>query len=684
MSHLRTPGTSLLQQQVCRGLRSLFSWTCIWLAAAAVSAAAGLRIRHDPQQPKSDEAVTFAVTGEDVDTARPPLLEYQVVEPGHYVARSDATFEKNWIALSLTADPTRAKTLRAKVPESVQKHRRLIRYRLLDTKDRKPLLPASAHSVPNFAYYVYDGVPAWSGAIKPNGSGSERTPITFPAEVMRRVPSYQFIADRAAVEAVTWKPSNRMGWGNDRHEYRYTGTMVVDGIVYDHVRFRARGGIWRYAMGKNMWKFDFAKGHHLAARDDFARPYPAKWSKLNLGACFQQGSFGYRGEHGVVEAATYRMFNLAGVAAPRTHWVQLRMVTDPAEASTDQYRGDYWGLYLAVENVDEDFSSAHGLPDASVFKIEGMQPDGSHLSPKGATLNEASAFIRSLRSPGVVSPARIIDQPDYYSYRSIVESAHHYDLDAGKNYFFYRHPETRLWRTIPWDVDLTWGEHMYGWGNDPFLAAGALQSPTSLQGYRNRLRELRDLLVNADQANALLDELAGIIGAPPGEPSPTEADRRLWDHHPILSSRFVMPHQATPGAFYENSPSHDFAGMIQMLKSYLSERSRWIDRTLLAKQSIPAVPKIVAGSGARQFQADVPSGGSVQWHLGDVTSPATGTQGPREYEVVPVWVTNGSASIELPAGVLMPGHVYRLRARLMDAAGNAGHYSSPTPIGPSR
>jgi hypothetical protein len=52
-------------------------------------------------------------------------------------------------------------------------------------------------------------------------------------------------------------------------------------------------------MGKNMWKFNFLPGHRFAARDDYGRPYQAKWDKLNLGACIQQGDYGMRGDSGV-------------------------------------------------------------------------------------------------------------------------------------------------------------------------------------------------------------------------------------------------------------------------------------------------------------------------------------------------------------------------------------------------
>ena len=91
------------------------------------------------------------------------------------------------------------------------------------------------------------------------------------------------------------------------------------------IRYRARGGVWRYAMGKNMWKFDFNRGHYFQARDDYGKKYKTKWDKLNFSACIQQGDYLYRGEQGMFEAAGYKMFNLVGVEAPKTNWVQFKL-----------------------------------------------------------------------------------------------------------------------------------------------------------------------------------------------------------------------------------------------------------------------------------------------------------------------------------------------------------------------
>jgi hypothetical protein len=232
----------------------------------------------------------------------------------------------------------------------LQTHRRLIRYRIsaVDGQGHTATASDAKDSQPNFAYFVYDGVPGWSGAIDPESlNPKKRIAVKYGPEVMRRTQAYHLIAKNGDVEKATWLQRSQ---GKD---YRYTGTLVFDGKVYDHVRFRARGGVWRHAMGKNMWKIDFNSGHHLEARDDYGRRYRTKWGELNLRACIQQGDYGQRGEQGMFESVGFRLFNLAGVEAPYTHWIQLRIISDAAEAPADHITaifGDFiWRLKMKMD-----------------------------------------------------------------------------------------------------------------------------------------------------------------------------------------------------------------------------------------------------------------------------------------------------------------------------------------------
>src|SRR5262249_38696866 len=153
-----------------------------------------------------------------------------------------------------------------------------------------------------------------------------------------------------------------------------------------------------------------------------------------------------------------------------------------------------------------------------------------------------------------------LDVRRYYNYRAILECVHHYDVGSGKNYYYFNNLQTKRWSVVPWDVDLTWGDHMYGDGGEPFYRAGLLQRDPFKSEYQDRLVEIRDLLFNPEQTGALIDEFAATIWDPKGGPSIVEADRAKWDYHPIMSSQYVLREKTQPGLFYQASPTKDFGG----------------------------------------------------------------------------------------------------------------------------
>ena len=56
------------------------------------------------------------------------------------------------------------------------------------------------------------------------------------------------------------------------------------------------------------------------------------------------------------EYASYKFYRLCGVPACNTTLFHLRIVDDEIEANpNNQYDGDFWGLYLALEEPDGRF-----------------------------------------------------------------------------------------------------------------------------------------------------------------------------------------------------------------------------------------------------------------------------------------------------------------------------------------
>ncbi|MGE5293638.1 MAG: lamin tail domain-containing protein, partial [Solirubrobacterales bacterium] len=580
------------------------------------------QVSHSPRQPRSGEAVTVTVKVTDDDGVARVTLRYQTVTPGAYIARTDPQYLQSWVEVQMRDDglvgDARAgdDVYTARIPAGQQVHRNLVRYQIMatDSLGGSTTAPYSDDPQPNFAYFVYDGVPAWQGAVQPG-----TTPvIDFPAEVMQSVPVYHLISKKTDVENCTWL--SQYG-GSD---YLWYGTLVYDGEVYDHIRYRARGGVWRYAMAKNMWKVDFNRGHYFQARDDYGNPYDTKWDKLNFSACIQQGSFGQRGEQGMFEALSFRLFNLAGCPASKTNYVAFRVIDETYEDGTlnaahspittqgTQYDGDFWGLYMTIEQMDGQFLDEHDLSDGNLIKMD----DGNNqVNNQGPTqppgLSDLAQFVGHYGNEAWWRQNVNLDA--YYAYYAIYQAVHHGDI-TGKNWFLYHHPETNQWWQLPWDLDLTWTTY-YG-SDDPsdaFRRAGVFNySPLDIE-CKNRLREVVDLLFNTDQAYQLIDEYAAIINDPAGGLSIVDADRCMWDYHWVMGNAAYPKYinqaasfKAGQGRFYQEAENRgyerSFEGMVQVMKDYVVERASFLN-TKAADNAIPNTP-VIASTSPADFPAN--------------------------------------------------------------------------------
>ncbi|MDI6448632.1 lamin tail domain-containing protein [Anaerobaca lacustris] len=599
------------------------------------------QVKHTPQQPRSGQPVAISAKITDADGLATVQLMYQFVDPGDYISIGDVRYRNEWTFVDmrddgLEGDATAGDDIYTVVlPAELQMHRRLVRYKIVAITPTGSLrtAPYDDDPQPNFAYFVYNGVPAWRGAIRPGSSGTTGQVVAYSPQVLTSLPVYHVIADRQDVADALYMPGAKKGqYGGS--DYPWSATLVYDGRVYDHIRFRARGGVWRYAMGKNMWKFDFNRGHEFQAHDDYGRPYDTKWRKLNFSACIQQGDYQHRGEQGMFEAASFRLFNMMGVEAPKTSWLHFRVIDDADEFGATQYDGDFWGLYMTIEQVGGRFLDEHGLPDGNLYK---MESGTGELNNQGLTAvtdkSDLNAFMAGYRSrPPEPWWRQNVDVARYFSYRCVVEGVHHGDIAYGKNWFYYLNPETNLWSMVPWDVDLTWANNMFGSGEDEFKQYGRIFSNPNLNiEFQNRLREFFDLLYNADQAWQLLDEMADVIDPPTGGPTFVDADRAMWDYNPIMVSGNVNPSKSGQGRFYQRASTKDFRGMVQIMKDYIVSNNRGFN-TYVPDSAIPQTP-VVTATGPADFPANAltfrtsafadPQGAdtfaAMKWRIGEVT-----------------------------------------------------------------
>ena len=670
------------------------------------------QVDHSPNSPVSGQDVTVTMKVTDPEGVASVALEYQLVDPGDYIAINDPRYAANWTTLPMRDDGAGGDAVAGDdvysgvLPSSLQVHRRLVRYRVTATDGlgASVTAPYADDPQPNFAYFVYDATPDWTGAAQPGVT----PPVTYDSELLDSVATYHLITTRKAHEDSQFIPDSTRNNGYGGSDYLWHGALVYDGVVYDHIRFRARGGVWRYAMGKNMWKFDFNRGHGFEARDDYGNKYEIPWNKLNLSAIIQQGNFWHRGEQGLFEAVGFKLFNLAGVAASNTNYVHFRIIESADENGADQFSGDFQGLYLSIEQLDDQFLEQHGLPDGNLYKMEG----GTGVGGIGGESNnqgdypevDDSSDLISFKTTYQSGPQTAqwwrdnFNLESYYSYRSIVEGIHHYDIGAGKNYFYYHNPETGQWETLPWDIDLTWADNMFGDGNEPFRSRVLAIAEFALD-YRNRMREVRDLLYNPEQVGLLVDEIASFVYTP-GQPSFVDADRAMWDYNPILVSNYVDSSKAAHGRFYAGGggygPFGSFVGMMQALKDYSIERSDWIDDNILTDDNvIPNTPTITytgdAGfplNGLRFTSSPFSGRGNpfqaMEWRIGEVYHPGTanyveGT--PWKYEIDAAWesgeLSTFNSVLDVSGAGLQAGHTYRARVRMQDTSGRWSHWSDP-------
>jgi hypothetical protein len=676
------------------------------------------QVDHGPTQPVANQPVTITAKVTDPDGISAVNLQYQINAAGAYIPYQlvnnsnfsvslNPAYNAGWVTLPMYDDGTRGDATAgdgvysAQVPPSVHQNRTLVRYRVTATDSIGASITAPYADDPqrNFAYFVYNGVPGWSGSSRPGVNPTQN----FSAEDMNRLPVYFLLAAKQDVANAQKVPTNGVspqngGYGGE--EYPWGGTFVYNGKVYDNIRFRSRGGVWRYAMGKNMWKFDFNRNNEFEPHNDYGQKYPIKWSKLNFSSIIQQGDFGHRGEQGLFESVGFKLFNLAGVAAPQTHYTQFRVVDDASEAGATQYDGDLWGMYLAVEQPDGDFLDNHGMPDGNLYKMEGGTGELNNQGPTQPTdksdLNQFQSDINQFQSEQWWRDNLNLD--NVYSYQAIVQGVHHYDIADGKNYYWFHNPDTNRWETVAWDMDLTWADNMYrsglNGGDEPFKSRVIGQPVFNLE-YKNRLRELQDLLFNAEQVGYLIDQQVELVDPTGVANSPVDYDRAMWDYNPIMVSNSVNPSKSGHGRYYEAVPSRTFRGMAQKMKDYVVYRNTQVLNGQAADPNIPTRPTVTyLGTASKpvdgltfrssNFNSASSSFAAMEWRIAETYDPTNPTYSPtadRPYEITANWesgeLTSFNSDVTIPAAGLKTGHTYRVRVRMKDADGRWSHWSQP-------
>ena len=678
------------------------------------------QVNHSPMQPAGGvpELITAKVT--DSDGVAEVILSYQGVDPGSYIRKSDPAYQTNWTEMVMTDDGKGGDLLAqdgifsATLPAAVQVHRRVVRYRIAatDMGGRSVRVPYGDDPEPNFAYFVYDGVSGWSGAFKPGDAGPQGIVQNFPASLMSSLPVYHLIASQKDVV-------------NSQYESGFDtipmwGTLVYEGKVYDHITFNNRGEFSTYVSGKNKWRVHVNNTHELQAKDNYGRPYSQTWGDFNLNGGSCPWIAANRGMCGIEECISFRVYELLGVPASKTHYISFRVIDSAIEAAEPtatvqdgtfpgsgkgQYSGDLWGLYLVTESPDGSFLDERGLPDGSVYKIEGGGNGTGNKKNQGPTQPLTNGDWDAFASASAAVQKETwwrtnLDLPTYYSFRVASRVVGNVDMRNGWNHYFYHNPNGR-WMPIPWDLDMMFV------GRTHQSASGAITQDSSMNlavlaiEKRNRAREVIDLLLSdsspsGGQVGQLVDEYAQIVNPTGAAQTWANVDSAMWNFHPRTAGSpsahsdsnhkgnfYYSPHtfNAAGGAYKRWLRAINYVGFGEfedfekylldyMTDTYLGPKAWTIGNgdqlgygfEFVKNEAKEAVAADVPGrptityigspgfpANDLQFQSSEFVGkqsAAIQWRLGWISAPGLAgyVPGPRKYEVEPYWTSEEIAS----------------------------------------
>ncbi len=715
----------------------------------ATNAAPHIRqVDHSPNSPRSTNQVTVTCKVTDPNGVASVTLAYQVVAPGAFIPATlplttaqlnnlnnvpmtnalNPAFElpANWTTVAMHDDGVNGDALAGDGIYSVllppQAHRTLVRYRITctDLLGASRRAPFEDDPSLNFAYFVYDDVPSY---------------LNFSAASLQTLPIFSLITrDADLAQCTAWfNTADQLttqiinGVVNEaRFAFNWEGAMVYDGEVYDHIHYRLRGANGRYHNGKRSLRYKFNDGRALKAKDQYGKSFPTKWKELTTG----KGQSNRGGEQFALnEVVNMFLWNKVGVPAPRTLHFHFRVIRGASEAGANQYSGDFWGLNWAQEKYDANFLEAHGLPKGNLYKlVDNLSPSLDELRYQGAfaPTNAADLFNIENNLDGFKSAEWLNAHANYtnwYRYFTIAKAIRHYDTwpSANKNGAYYFEPLYGASNSffgrmmqLPYDSTDTWGPT---WNNgddilyNGIFASGASggdagQNPEMQKEYRNTVREIRALLFQPDQINAIIDAHAAPI-------TPVAlADHARWSNAPAPASYLSLIIPSSPGvtgglpAYQQDMKNFMFTG---------GTAAWWIDGntvgaggwvTILDTQAsdaaIPTRPTITY-VGTNDYPVDGlvfqssafsdPQGAgtfaAMQWRVAEVLSPGTVVSNTAQLRLEwdAAWTSPELAPfndfITIPSFAVQPDLFYRARVRHKDNTGRWSQWSLPVEFRPN-
>lgn len=298
--------------------------------------------------------------------------------------------------------------------------------------------------------------------------------------------------------------------------------VVYNGYRIKNVGIRPKGNS-SLAQARNStsnrysFKLDF--NHYIKGQNLFGI------TKINLNNGFSDPSF-------MREYLTYEISEMLGLETPRTTYVALYI------------NGQYFGLYLGVENIDENFVRDHfayGYGD--LYKPEGtganlVYIDDDPQSYPGLALqtNEKTSdrssiveMLKVLQEGTYEELEKVLDIDSFLKYYALCVAAGSMDsILGGMNHNYYLYDNNGRFVMIPWDFNMAFGGFggfggARGSGDTFYIDSPAvnmaslpivnrlLANEEYLERYHEYLRRIIDGYLNDELFNSRVEEVAAMI-----------------------------------------------------------------------------------------------------------------------------------------------------------------------------
>ncbi len=650
-------------------------------------------VSKSPDNPVSGEVVRIKAEMRNLDLLSSPVnleLQYQIVEPGSYIHKSDGDYTNNWIPIPMLDDGMGADstanngTYTAAIPASVQQHRRLIRYRVkVSSPAHEALYPDQKHNESNYAYYVYDGYPTING---------------FDIYAVNPIQDVTIITGSSTAATYIGPGTGIDNSGQyTGYDYLGEGSLVYNGKVYDHVRFRPRGRTnGRSARVKPGVKFKLNSERKIAPDDDCGDEYDEQQGALTLSGTYVNDIT----THGATESMIHKILNLTGAMGRHVDYTQFRVVD---EVNEDGNTGDFWGVFLILENYDGDYFKEHDRADGNIWRhkrsgafphrmtYQGDFPNTDNIGDWSSHHPNYAGFVDRYLNHNLTSSYADVDLfiSDKIANNFFANGANNYEGKHAQREYY--NSETGKWVVWYGDYDTTFGM-TYDDGtfferssSSPGISIKLVQDMTGVwRQYQNEMRSVYDLLFNQEQADFLVDMESRMIYDPAAPYDWTDLDHSRWNQTYDLGN--VDAHMAWYKTWFQNRGDY-LAG---------NSSDGFYDNR------IPYTPTIsLTGSGALDDMtfsnsnfADPQGSGTfsaLEWRVGewsDPSNPYYATVCDPIYEIETVWkseeLTTFSNSFTIPPeAFLKAGRTYKIRVRYMDNTGRWSHWSDPAEVIPT-